>query len=482
MHKLSAIDLRDKFVRGEHSAVAIVGYFLERIHRCDPEIGAFLSVFAARALACAERLDHKRTTGQPLGKLAAVPVAIKDNIHVKGELTTCASKFLSNFRAPFDATAIKLLEAADAIIIGKTNMDEFAMGTSTENSALQRTVNPWNFEYTPGGSSGGSAAAVAARLIPIALGSDTGGSIRQPAAFCGVTGFKPTYGRISSYGLVALGHSLDQIGTLTTSCADAALIMEALGCHCSEDPASRHQASEDYLVLLNSRIKGLKIGVPWQLLAQLSPESYRNFEQSMAQFKELGAECIEVDLNHLKYSMEAYSIIASAEAAINLAHFDGKRYGRRSERAASLEEIHEFSKEANIGPEVKRRILLGSFVLSADNRTVYNKKAQQMRTLINESFENAFNFCQLIATPTAPFPAFKLGTITDPLQMSTADMYTIGANLAGLPAISIPCGFSTGGLPLGLQLIGPQMHDVQVLTAARAFEEATPYHAMMPYP
>lgn len=475
MHTLSAIDLRNKFVCGEYNAVAIVHHFLERIHHYDPAIGAFLAVFSDKALACAKKLDRKRAAGQPLGKLAAIPVAIKDNIHVKGEFTTCASKFLAGYRAPFDAAVVRILEEADAIIIGKTNMDEFAMGTSTEYSAFQRTVNPWNFDYSPGGSSGGSAAAVAARLAPIALGSDTGGSIRQPAAFCGVNGFKPTYGGISPYGLMALTPSLEQIGPLATCCADIALVMEVLGF-----PNSLHQKPEQYCAQSNSQMKGLKIGVPWQFLADLSNEARHNFEHSLIILQTLGAECIEIDLNLLKYAMAIYSIIASTEAAINLMRFDTFHDKHHSENVTSLENINEFLKKEKFGEEVRRRLILGLFFLSDGPQAEHYNKAQKGRKWIIESFKKAFTCCHLIATPSAPFPAFKLGTINDPLQMSSADMYTAGVNLAGLPAISIPCGFSCDGLPLGLQLIGPQMQDTNVLSAAHAFEAVTPYHALVP--
>jgi aspartyl-tRNA(Asn)/glutamyl-tRNA(Gln) amidotransferase subunit A len=480
MHRLTAIEIRDKFRRGEVKAVAITQHFLDRIEKYDGQIGAFLSVLKERAMRKAQALDEKKASGKSIGKLAAVPIAIKDNIHIQGEISTCASKFLTNYRAPFEATVVRLLEDEDAILIGKTNMDEFAMGSSTENSALQQTYNPWNLKCSAGGSSGGSAAAVAARFCPLALGSDTGGSIRQPASFCGITGFKPTYGRVSRYGLVAFGSSLDQIGPLATNTRDAALVMEVIGRHCPSDSTSLNSPPEDYLNHFDGLAKGLKIGVPWQFLEHLHKESRENFEQALASYKQLGAEIVEVDLSILKYAIAVYYILATAEASTNLARFDGIRYGVRSPKAKTLDEVYELSKEEGFGTEVKRRILLGTYVLSAGYQDAYYKKAQKVRTLLIQKYQEAFTKCDLIATPVFPFPAFELGAIKDPLQMYLADIYTIGINLAGVPAISIPSGFSKDGKPFGFQLIGPQKQDRQVLQAAFAFEQATPYHKSVP--
>ncbi len=480
MHSLSAIEIRDKFLRGEISAVTIVETFLKRIEKYDHEVGAFLAVFNERAIQQAKKLDEKRKAGHKLGKLAGVPIAIKDNIHVKGELSTCASKFLTNYRAPFDATVTRLLEAEDAIIIGKTNLDEFAMGSSTENSALQKTRNPWNLKCTPGGSSGGSAAAVAARFCPLAFGSDTGGSVRLPASFCGIVGYKPTYGRVSRYGLVAFGSSLDQIGPFATTTADAALLMEVVGRHCEHDSTSLDAPQEDYLSSFNGDIKGMRIGVPWQFLEQLAEEPKQVFSAALEKLKSLGAEIVDVDLSILKYSIAVYYILATAEASTNLARFDGIRYGQRSARAKTLDEVYDFSKEEGYGPEVKRRILLGTYVLSAGYKDSYYKKAQQVRTLTIQQFKGIFQKCDLVALPTSPFTAFEIGAIKDPLQLYLEDIYTIAANLAGLPAVSIPEGFSRDGKPLGMQLIGPQKQDVRVLKAANAFEKVTDYHKALP--
>lgn len=480
MHTLSAIEIRDRFKEGKLTAVAIVDFFLHRIEKYDPQIGAFLTVFHERARNQAKALDQKRARGEPLGKLAGIPIAIKDNIHIKGELTTCASKFLTNYKAPFDSTVIRLLEEEDAIILGKTNMDEFAMGSSTENSALQKTHNPWNLKCTPGGSSGGSAAAVAARLCPLALGSDTGGSVRQPASLCGIVGFKPTYGRISRFGLVAFGSSLDQISPLATSAADTALLMEVLGRHCEKDSTSIPAGPESYLSTFPSDLKGKKIGVPWQFLEGLAKEPKEIFEHSLETLKKLGATVVEVDLSILKYSLAVYYILATAEASTNLARFDGIRYGMRSPHAKTLDEVYDLSKEEGFGPEVKRRILLGTYVLSAGYQDAYYRKAQKVRTLIIQKYKDAFKKCDLVATPVSPFAAFEIGSIKDPLQMYLEDIYTIGINLAGVPAISIPAGFSHDGKPMGLQLIGPQKQDVSVLQVAHVFGAATSFHQAIP--
>jgi aspartyl-tRNA(Asn)/glutamyl-tRNA(Gln) amidotransferase subunit A len=479
MHNLTAIEIRDKFLKGEISAVAITENFLNRITKYDKEIGSFLAVYNERALKKAKELDEKLKNGEKLGKLAAIPIAIKDNIHVKGEITTCASKFLTNYKAPFNSTAVQLLEAEDAIIIGKTNLDEFAMGSSTENSALQMTRNPWNLNCVPGGSSGGSAAAVAARFCPIALGSDTGGSVRQPAAFCGVVGFKPTYGRISRNGLVAYGSSLDQIGPIAANTEDIALVMEVLGQHCDKDSTSLPIPPDTYANRHNG-IAGIKIGVPRQFLNNLAEEPKKVFNDALETLKNLGAVIVDIDLNILKYSIATYYIVATAEASTNLARFDGIRYGHRSSKATTLNEVYDFSKEEGYGKEVKKRILLGTYVLSAGYQNAFYKKAQKVRTLIIDCYKKAFAACDIIATPVSPFAAFEIGSIKDPIQMYLEDIYTIPVNLAGLPAISIPDGFSKDGKPMGLQLIGPQKGDMQVIQTALAFEKAKPEFTVAP--
>lgn len=481
MYNQSAIDIREQFLRGERTAVSIARYYLDRIAKFESQIGAFLKIYEDKVLYQAEQLDKKRAANQPLGKLAGIPIAFKDNILVKGEIATCGSKFLTNYRAPYQATAVDLILAEDGMIIGKTNMDEFAMGSSTENSALQKTHNPWNINCTPGGSSGGSAAAVAARFCPIALGSDTGGSVRLPGAFCGVVGFKPTYGRVSRYGLVAYGSSLDQIGPLATYTADAALMMEVIGRPCSKDSTSLAEEPEPYLSQFKKdAIQGMKIGVPWQFLDNLADEPRKAFEKALDSIKQQGASIVEVDLGILKYAIAVYYILATAEASTNLARFDGIRYGQRSPRARTLEEVYDFSKEEGFGPEVKRRIMLGTFVLSAGYQDAYYRKAQKVRTLILRSYKEAFNQCDLIATPVSPFHAFEIGSIQDPVQMYLQDIYTVGVNLAGLPAVSLPNSLTQDGKPLGLQLIGPQKYDQRVLHVAHLLEKVLPFHNAVP--
>ncbi|MCB1118960.1 MAG: Asp-tRNA(Asn)/Glu-tRNA(Gln) amidotransferase subunit GatA [Chlamydiia bacterium] len=470
MHELTAIQLHDRFIKGKATAKEIVRYFLDRIDTLNPKYGAFLSVCHERALQKAEALDAKKQRGEPLGKLAALPIAIKDNIHVKGELTTCASKFLTNYRAPFDATVTRLIEEADGIIVGKTNLDEFAMGSTTENSALQKTYNPWNVHCTPGGSSGGSCVAVATKMVPLSLGSDTGGSIRQPASFCGIVGFKPTYGRVSRFGLVAFGSSLDQIGPFATTAQDAALMMEVIGEHCEHDSTSLHEPADSYQF---TPIPNLRIGVPEAFISDLEPENRARFEESLKMWEAAGATRVPVDLDILRYSIATYYILATAEASTNLARFDGIRYGQRSQEATTLDEIYDFSKQEGFGPEVKRRILLGTFVLSAGYQDAYYKKAQKVRTLIIKAYKNAFAQCDLICLPTTPRPAFPIGSIKDPLEMYLEDIYTIGVNLAGLPAASIPCG-SIDNLPVGLQVLGPQKGDVKVLQGCHQFGQLYP--------
>lgn len=471
MHTLSAIELRDKFLKGESSAKEIVQHFLDRIRKYDGEVGAFLSVHEERALQKADSLDKKKASGGKMGKLAGIPIALKDNMHVKGQITTCASKFLTNYRAPFDATVTRLIEEEDGIVIGKTNMDEFAMGSSTENSALKSTKNPWNLKCVPGGSSGGSAAAVAARLCPIALGSDTGGSVRLPAAFTGLIGLKPTYGRVSRFGLVAYGSSLDQIGPFTTTIEDASLIMEVIGRHCEKDSTSIPKPADHILDSLRENLGPLKIGVPEHAIASLAEEPKKAFNKGLERLRAAGHTIIPIQLPLIKYSIPVYYILATAEASTNLARFDGIRYGVRSKKAKSLKEVYSLSKEEGFGPEVKRRILLGTFVLSAGYQDAYYKKAQKVRTLMLNEIENAFKACDAIAMPVSPFAAFESGSIKDPIQMYLEDIYTILSNLVGCPSISLPNGFTKDGMPLGFQLLAKQQEDKRLLQIANTFHK-----------
>ena len=472
MYRKSAFQLHDAFLKGELTASEITSYFLSRIQTLDSDLQAFLNIFSDRVMEKAEKLDAKRASGSRIGRLAGIPIAIKDNMQVKGEVTTCGSKFLSNYVAPFDATVTRLIEDEDGLIIGKTNLDEFAMGSSTEYSAYQMTRNPWNLSCSPGGSSGGSAAAVGGRLSPVALGSDTGGSIRQPASFTGTVGFKPTYGRVSRYGLVAFGSSLDQIGPFANSVKDIALMMEIMGKPCDFDATNIKKPAENHLDHLEASVQGKTIGIPWSFLEGLSDNTRKVFEEALDVLRGIGVKMIDVKLTKLKYSIPIYYILSTAEASTNLARFDGIRFGKRSEKAATLDEIYDFSREEGFGPEVKQRILLGTFVLSSGYQDAYYKQAQKIRTLVIREYKKAFEACDLVAMPVTPSPAFEIGDIKSPLEMYLQDLYTVGANLAGLPAISIPSGKTKEGLPQALQLLGPQLSDRKVLHFAYQFEKA----------
>ena len=470
LHQFSALQLRDLFASGHVRAVDIVSHFLTRIEKHNPSLGAFLSVLGERALIKAENLDRKRAHNQPLGQLAGIPIAIKDNMHIQNEITTCGSKFLKNYRAPFSADVVRFMEQEDALLIGKTNLDEFAMGSSNENSAYRPVFNPWNFKCVPGGSSGGSAAAVSAGLSLMATGSDTGGSIRQPAGFCGLVGFKPTYGRVSRYGLVAFGSSLDQIGPMTRTVSDTALMMEVIGRNSPHDSTSLDLPQEAHLDHLKKDLHGITFGVPWRFLEGMRKENYDNFIASVERLKSLGAKIQDIDLAICKYSIAVYYIVATAEASTNLARFDSIRYGVRPEAAKTLDEVYDLSRKEGFGTEVKKRIMLGTYVLSSGFQDALYKKAQKVRTLILNAFEKAFETCDAIALPTAPTGAFELNSIHDPVEMYLQDVFTIPASLAGLPAISVPSGFDSKRLPLGIQIIGPQMHDAPVIRYGYAFE------------
>ena len=480
MHTLSALELHRHFVQGDLSAQSIAEHFLSRIQRYDANTDAFLEVFHEEILQQAKELDQKKKEGKPLGALAGVPIAVKDNIHMQGKITTCGSLSCANYRAVFEATAIQSLRRQDALFIGKTNMDEFAMGSSTESSAFKKTKNPWNLSCTPGGSSGGSSAAVAARYCPLSLGSDTGGSIRQPASFCNIVGFKPTYGRVSRYGLVAFASSLDQIGPFATTVEDIAYIMETLGCHCPKDATSLKVPQEPYLSRLQKPVQGLKVGVPYRFLQHLSAQAKQNFDAALITLQDLGACLVDVSLDTLQHSVAIYYILATAEASTNLARFDGIRYGLRSCKATTLEEVYELSKQEGFGAEVKNRILLGTYVLSSGYKDAYYKKAQKVRALMIQQLNEAFTSCDLIAMPSTPVTPFQIGSIQDPLQMYLQDIYTIPANMAGLPAISVPSGKDQEGKPFGLQLMGPIKQDGLVLQMAHHFEMATQYAKQLP--
>ncbi|MDB2613866.1 Asp-tRNA(Asn)/Glu-tRNA(Gln) amidotransferase subunit GatA [Chlamydiales bacterium] len=480
IHQLSASEINEKFLDKTFSAEEITHHFLSRIHQMDEKVGSFISIAEEKALKKAIDLDKRLAAGDKMGKLAAVPIGIKDNIHVEGLYTTCGSKFLKNFKAPFNSTVVERFLNEDAIIIGKTNLDEFAMGSSTEHSAYKVTHNPWNLACTPGGSSGGSAACVAARFAPITLGSDTGGSIRQPGSLCGVVGFKPTYGMVSRWGLVAYGSSLDVIGPLTTNVKDSALVMDVIAGHDTKDATSIPESNYQFLKGLDTPPAPFKVGVPWHFLEQLADEPKQLFLDSIEKLKRMGAEIVEIDLDIMEHSLEVYYIIATAEASTNLARFDGIRYGIRDETATTLDEIYNLSKEHGYGEEVKRRIMLGTFVLSSGHKNAFYRKAQKIRTLMIEKFNQAFRICDLIATPVSPFGAFELGSIKDPIQMYLEDIYTIGANLAGIPGISVPAAFTSENKPMGLQLLGPHKSDPYILKMAYHFEQACKLNPKMP--
>ena len=468
---LSAIALRDAIARREISAEAACRQALDRIEQTNGNLNAFLHVAADRALARARALDARSA---PAGPLHGVPVAVKDNIVVKDMPATAGSRVLEGYHPPYDATVVTRLEAAGAVIVGKTNCDEFAMGSSTEHSAYGPTRNPSAADRIPGGSSGGSAAAVAAGLTPLALGSDTGGSVRQPAGCCGVVGVKPTYGRISRYGLIAFASSLDQIGPLTVSVADAALALEVL---CGPDPrdaTSAARPAESFSDALDGQIKGLRIGVPRHLLENgVDAEVAEAFEASLKVVTSLGATITSVELPHSRYAIPVYYLVATAEASSNLARYDGVRYGRRPGGATSVREMYERTRHEGFGAEVKRRIMLGTYVLSEGYYDAYYLKAQQVRTLIRRDYEQAFAGVDLVATPTSPTPAFKLGErASDPIQMYLADVFTVSAPLAGLPAISVPCALGPGRLPIGLHLTARAWDEATMLRAARAYEQA----------
>ncbi len=472
--------LKQAYARGECSPQDAIRALAARIETVDPRVGGYLHLDTDRALAEAAHAD----LSLPLG---GVPVAIKDLINVKGAPCTCASRILANFISPYDATVITRLRAAGAIPYGRTNMDEFAMGSSTENSGVHPTRNPWDLDRIPGGSSGGSAAVVAAHEAIAALGSDTGGSIRQPAALCGCVGLKPSYGRVSRYGLTAFASSLDQIGPMTKSVRDSALLLNAISGRDPMDSTSLDEPVPDFTAGLEDGIRGMRIGMPKEYFREgIDPRVDRAVRDAVAQLQSLGAEIVEVSLPHTDFAVAVYYIVATAEASANLARFDGIRYGHRTAQAADLLDQYGRTRDEGFGPEVKRRIILGTYVLSSGYQDAYYLRAQKVRTLIRRDFEKAFARVDALVCPTSPVPAFRLGErADDPLQMYLADIFTIAANLAGICGISIPCGFAMEGesrLPVGLQLLGPSFGESALLRIAHAYEQSTPWHREHPAP
>jgi aspartyl-tRNA(Asn)/glutamyl-tRNA(Gln) amidotransferase subunit A len=487
----TAVSLLARLNAGEIRSEEVVRSFLDRARRAQ-RLNAFVHLEPERVLAQARSIDRRRAAGEMVGRLAGVPVAIKDVLCVEGEPTSCGSRMLRNFRPPYDATVIAKLRAAGAILFGKANMDEYAMGSSTENSAYGPTLNPWDESRVPGGSSGGSAAAVAAGLATLALGTDTGGSIRQPAAFCGVVGLKPTYGRVSRYGLIAFASSLDQIGPFAHDLADTALLLSVIAGPDPHDSTSVDEAIPDYSANLNIPPDSLRIGVVREFFGEgLDPEVAGAVQDAIRVYEKAGATVKEVSLPHSRYGVPAYYIVASAECSSNLARYDGTIYGHRAEDyspeysgeegLAPMVRMMMASRAEGFGPEVKRRIMLGTFALSAGYADQYYNKALQVRRKIRGDFDAAFHEVDVLVGPTSPTPAFKLGErTTDPLSMYLSDIYTITANLAGIPGISIPCGFTRSNLPIGMQLLGPPFAEDTLLRTAHVFERATEWHLKRP--
>jgi aspartyl-tRNA(Asn)/glutamyl-tRNA(Gln) amidotransferase subunit A len=477
----SLLAARDAIRAKKISALELTRLAIERIEKLDPTIHAFNSTWQDRAIDRAKSLDQANHDAP----LSGLPIAIKDNLCTSHGLTTCSSKMLANFRAPYDATIVKKLESAGAVIVGKTNLDEFAMGSSTENSCTEPTRNPWDISRVPGGSSGGSAAALASGMCLGSIGSDTGGSIRQPASLCGVVGLKPTYGRVSRYGLVAFASSLDQIGPFGRTVSDAALLLQVIAGHDVKDSTSAPQAVPDYLRELDQPLANLRIGVVKEYdVAGIDPQVKSSVDAAIAQYKSLGAQIVNVSLPHTEYGIAAYYIIAPCEASSNLARYDGVHFGHRTKEPVNdIIELFSKSRSEGFGDEVQRRIMIGTYALSSGYYDAYYNRALKVRALIKRDFDQAFENCDAIICPTSPTPAFKVGEKTgDPLQMYMSDVFTVTANIAAIPAISIPCGFTAGEkpLPIGLQLLGPAFSEEKLLRIARMYEKSTDWHTRRP--
>jgi aspartyl-tRNA(Asn)/glutamyl-tRNA(Gln) amidotransferase subunit A len=478
---LTLAELRDQLDQHHLSAVEVTKAYLDRANALNPAMNTYITISPETALKEAEAADRRIQSGK-VDQLTGLPIAVKDIFNAVGMRTTCGSRILHNYVAPYDATAIARVKTQNAVILGKLNMDEFAMGSSNENSAFGPVRNPWNRDCVPGGSSGGSAASVAARQAAAALGTDTGGSIRQPASHCSVVGLKPTYGRVSRYGVVAYASSLDQVGPVTRDVKDCALLLEAVAGYDPADSTSVNTPVPNYRTALKLDLNGIRLGLPQEYFVEgLDDDVRQAIDRAVSTCRDLGAEIVEVSLPHTAYAVACYYLIATAEASSNLARYDGVRYGLRSEQSKNLIDMYMQSRAAGFGPEVKRRIMLGTYALSSGYYDAYYLKAQKVRTLIRQDFLNAFDKADALLTPVAPTPAFALGEkVNDPLQMYLSDIFTIPVNLAGTCAMSLPCGFSAENLPIGLQLIGQPFDESTILRTAYAFEQATPWHTQKP--
>jgi aspartyl-tRNA(Asn)/glutamyl-tRNA(Gln) amidotransferase subunit A len=477
LYEYTVHELMDKLEKKEITISELTKAYVDRINEKEKDVEAFVTTLTDEAISKSQEIEEMVKNGEINSRFAGIPIGIKDNMCTKGVKTTCSSKMLENFIAPYDATVIEKLNNEGIISLGKLNMDEFAMGASTEYSAFKKTKNPWNLNTVPGGSSGGSAAAVAANLVPWALGSDTGGSIRQPSAFCGVVGLKPTYGLVSRYGLVAFASSLDQIGPITKDVQDAALLLNLIAGHDEKDTTSINNEKVDYTKCLKNDVKGLKIGVPKEFFGEgINAEVKAKLQEAIEKYKELGAIVEECSLDIAEYALATYYIIACAEASSNLGRFDGIRYGYRTKNFENLKDIYINSRSEGFGQEVKRRIILGTYVLSSGYYDAYYKKALEVRTLVKQEFDKKFEKYDVLLTPTSPTVAFEIGTRSNnPLEMYLADICTVSVNIAGLPGISIPCGVDSKGMPIGMQLIGDKFKEETILNAAYTYEQATKF-------
>ena len=479
IYELTVHELVEKLESGELTSEEITKSYIDRIKEVDPEVKAYISVMEEEAIEKAREIDNKRKAGEKLNKFAGIPIGIKDNMCITGTKTTCSSKMLENFVAPYDATVIEKLNEEELIYLGKLNMDEFAMGSSTEHSAFFKTHNPWDLNRVPGGSSGGSAAAVAANIAPWTLGSDTGGSIRQPASLCGVVGLKPTYGLVSRYGLVAFASSLDQIGPITKDVTDSAILLNLIAGHDEKDSTTVDMEKKDYTKYLVNDVKGMRIGIPKEYIGEGINEEVKQAILDVAKkYEEMGAIVEDCSFEYGKYATSVYYIIADAEASSNLGRFDGIRYGYRTENFNNLKDIYKNSRSEGFGPEVKRRIMVGTYVLSSGYYDAYYKKAQKVRTVITNAYNELFKKYDVLLTPTSPITAFKIGEKSNnPLEMYLADICTVPVNIAGLPGMSIPCTLDSNGLPIGFQLIAKQFNEEVLFRAAYTYEQNTNFRA-----